>query len=612
MKIKAFMISFVLMFYFVSPLLAQDYMEEPDIGMRIAMTDYQDGDYESAYKKFNSLAGRYSLDGHYSSFRFMAAKSLYKSESFDAAITSFDKYVEDFPRSRFAVAALLLKGHCLYQTGRFSEAASAYLAAFDLDPRNPDVELARANLLPLLDKGLTIRELQQLTIDHSISALSEDVKFSIARRELKAGRYRSGTKSLESYLRGFPRGKYSKEARVLLKQYSEKAESIQIIGLLAPVSGVYFEYGRSMVEGARLAMKFYAGDSTNIELLIKDTKGDAVIATQAASKLAKDEPLAVIGPLRSESSVGAAVVLDAESIPIITPTASESGIASLGPNVFQISPAIERLGQAMATYAVEELGITEFAIISPDDVGGIAVSRAFAQTVYRLGGEVVYTSYYTTGATDFKQQLKPLRETLLMKTEELLAAGEIDSSLYIKERAFEIDPIYGDTVETVEMLDADDWPVNLGGLFLPGYSDELKLLIPQIRYHIIRGRFLGADGWDSEDLIREVSRYVGDAVFATDFHAGSDEANWVEFANAFEAEYGHSPDKVAALTFDAVAMVLKGISEGVDSPDKLRGYLGNIEGYNGVSCRITFKGAGRANNEIRIYSVAGGKVATAR
>ncbi|MEE9553850.1 MAG: ABC transporter substrate-binding protein [candidate division Zixibacteria bacterium] len=595
-----------------SSLSAQAYMEDPTIGMKAAMDDFQNGDYEEAYRKFNSLAGRFALDGHYSSFRFMSAKSLYEAGKYKPAIILFDKFVDDFPGSRFAVSALLLRGHCLYRQHMILDAASAYMSAYDLDPKNPDSELALSNLNPLIEKGLSLWELQQLISEHPASTLTEDIKFSIAQREFKAGRFRSGIKSLKSYLRGFPRGKYSKEARVLIKRYSEKAESTRIIGLLAPVSGVYTEYGRSMVEAARLAMKFYGHDSLGIELMIKDTGGDAVTATKVASKLAKDEPIAVIGPLRSESSVGAAVVLNAENIPIITPTASESGIASLGPNVFQISPPIERLGQAMAYYAIDELCITEFAIISPDDAGGMAVSKAFAQTVYRLGGEVISTSYYTTGATDFKQQIRPLRETLLMKTEELLAAGEIDSTLYIKEYVLEVDTIFADTVETVEFHDPEDWPVNIGGLFLPGYPDELKLLIPQIRYHVIRGQFLGADGWDSETLIREVSRYVGDAVFATDFHAGSDEVNWVEFSNAYSAEFGHQPDKVAALTFDAVAMVLRGLSEGADSPEKIRGFLNEIEGYQGVSCRITFKGAGRANNEIRIYSVIEGKVATAR
>jgi ABC-type branched-subunit amino acid transport system substrate-binding protein len=582
---------------------AQEYMEDPYIGMEAATFDYQDGNYEEAYRKFNSLATRFSLDGHHSVFRFMAAKSLYKAGEYEAAIDHFDRFVDDFPRSRFAAAALLLKGHCLYGSGMVAASATAYLSAYDLDSRNPDAQTARDNLRPLIEKGMTIPELRQLIIENPATSLMEELQFTLALRELDSGRYRSGVKSVGVYLGRFPRGRYSGDARRLLEQYTSLAASRQVIGLLAPASGNYSEYGRSMLEGANLAMEFFADDSTGLELIVKDTKGDAVTATKMAARLANEEPLAVIGPLRSESSVGAAVVLNKENIPLITPTASESGIASLGPNVFQVSPAIERLGQAMASYAVNELRITEFAIISPDDAGGMAVSKAFAQTVYRLGGEVIYTGYYTTGATDFKNQIKPLREILLMSTEEKLAAGEIDSSLYLEEP----DPEYPDSVE---FIDSEDWPVNLGGLFLPGYPDELKLLIPQIRYHIIRPRFLGADGWDSEELIREVRRYVGDAVFATDFHAGSDEIQWVEFAAAFVAEYGHEPDKVAALTYDAATIVLSGLSAGADTPEKMREFLSEVEGFLGASCRITFKGNGRANNEIRIYSVADGKVAS--
>jgi len=612
MIIRSMPVSMAAILAFAGLLSAQSYLDDPFGGMKKAMADYQSGDYGQAYEKFNSLTARYPLNGHQSVFRFMAAKSLYKAADYDSAIILFDRFVGDYSRSRYAPSAGLLKGHCYYRQGKMMDAASSYLAAFDLDHRNPDAQLALDNLKPLLQKGLSIWELKQLSGDYPASSLSEEIKFTLARRELQSGRHRSGIKSLESYLRSYPRGEYSEEARDMIKQYSEKAAGNQIIGLLAPVTGSFAEYGRAMVEGARLAMKNHGGDSAGVELLIKDTEGEAVIATKVAAKLTNEEPLAVVGPLRSESSVGVAVVLNSASIPLIAPTASENGIASLGVNVFQMSPAIEYLGQAMAAYAINKLGITEFAIISPDDFGGMAVSKAFAQTVYRLGGEVMSTSYYTVGATDFKQQIKPLRETLLMKTEEFLAAGEIDSSLYIKERVRSIDPVYGDTLESIEMLESEDWPVMLGGLFLPGYPDDLKLLIPQIRYHIIRTRFLGADGWDSAELLREVSRYVGDAVFATDFHVGSDEARWVEFVGAFKAQYGREPDKVAGLTFDAVSLILEGLRSGADTPDKMRNYLSEVEGYQGVSCRVTFKGVGRANNEIRIYSVSGGKVASAR
>lgn len=584
---------------------AQGNPEDPVAGMAAAMSYFEKGEYQEAYREFSSLANRFPLDGHNSVFQFMAAKSLYEAGEYEGAISLFDEFLAEFPYSRNAGAALLYKGHSLYSLGDLLGAALAYIASVDTDPGSSVAETARENLLPLINRGLAVWDLDRLIEDNRYSDLSEEMEFTLARRELDAGRYRAGLRTLQSYRRRFPRGRYSREAARLYDQYSEKAAGHLAVGLLAPVSGNYAEFGRSMVEGAQLALRHLTDDSLEVELITRDTGGEPVLAVKAANRLVREEPVAVVGPLRSESAVGTAVVLNDGNIPMITPTASEKGIASLGKGIFQVSPALDLLGQAMAEYAIERLGITEFAIISPDDAGGVTVSKAFAQTVYRLGGEVVSTSYYKMGETDFKQQIRPLREYLLMKTEEQLAAGEIDSSAYLEEP----DPEYPDSLV---LLDKEEWPVRLGGLFLPGYPDELKLLIPQVRYHIIRTQFLGADGWDSEELIDEVGRYVGDALFATDFHAGSDEINWVEFANAFSSEYKHPPDKVAALTFDAVGLILSGVREGITDPDGLRIYLQDIKDYEGVSCRITFRGTGRANDEIRIYSITEGKVASSR
>ena len=601
---------FIAMILFASA-AADGYMEDPVLGMKMAMLDYQNGEYEEAYKKFKSLADRYSLDGHNSSYRFMAAKSLYMAGEYVAAIMLFDSYLDDFPRSRYAGAAMLLKGHSLYRMGDLMSAASAYLSSADINTRSQVARTAAANLEPLIGRGLSIWQLKKLIEEHPVSNMREEMEMTLVERQINSKRYRSGANTLKSFLRRNPYGEYSKRARELLDFCNTKLSGSQLIGILAPLSGNYNEYGRSMVEGARLALKHMKPDSVNVELIIKDTYGDPVRATNVASRLANEECLAIVGPLRSESAVGSGVISNQYGVPLITPTASQKGIASLGSFVFQVSPAVERIGQTIAEYAVNELNIKEFAIISPDDLGGVTVSKSFAQAVYRLGGEVVYTGYYGTGATDFKMQIRPLREFLLMKTEEQLAAGEIDSTDYIEIEQIPLEDSTGEAVDSVVFIDTEEWPVHLGGLFLPGYPDELKLLIPQIRYHIIRTQFLGADGWDSEELIREVRRYVGNAVFATDFHVGSDEASWIEFANAYSAEFGRQPDKVAALTFDAVSLILSGMKEGYNEPDKLRDFLSAIKSYHGVSCNITFKGNGRANDEVRIYTIDGDKIAKA-
>ena len=150
--------------------------------------------------------------------------------------------------------------------------------------------------------------------------------------------------------------------------------------------------------------------------------------------------------------------------------------------------------------------------------------------------------------------------------------------------------------------------MEVGAIFLPGYAEDLKLLIPQIRYHVIHTRFLGSDSWDSENLIREVRPYVQDAVFATDYHIDPSNPAWARFSQAYSTEFKHSPDKVATLTYDATNMILKGLKEGRTGGVQMREYLNDVNDYKGVSSLITFKGTERASGGVAVYSIDGHKI----
>ena len=561
-----------------------------------AIALYENHQYIDAHREFATLAKNYPDDKRSSVCHYMAAKSLYSAGNYDMALLLFSDFISSFPGSSFMAETRLFKGHSLYRIGDVQGAAGEYLLSVDLDPKSEAARVARDNLMPLVHKGLNIDELEQLITDNPGSSLAEVMEFTLAKREIEAGQYRKGIRALKTFLKRRSGSRDYKQARGLLEKAIEKSEAEIAIGLLAPVTGGFHEYGRSMIEGAKLALKGIGSDSPGVELLIRDTAGDPIKAIRTADALSEEEPLAVVGPLRSESSISAAVVFNERGIPMITPTASETGVSSIGPYVFQVTPSAERIGQMLAQYAVRNLGIKEFGIISPDDVGGTRISNAFAEAVYEYGGEVIYTAYYVPGSTDFKQQIMPLKEILLAETKEMLASGKLDSIAFR-------DP------KKDELLPEEDWPVELGGLFLPGYVDDLKLLIPQVRYHVIHTPFLGSESWDSPELLREVKRYIGDAVFATDFHVDPDEGKWSAFVDAYSSAYNRPPDKVAALTYDAVKLVLKGIDDGYRNCDDLRWYLNSVEGYDGVAGEITFRGTGRANNNVAVYSIDGKRLA---
>lgn len=578
---------------------SQNPTDNPVDGFDNALVLYKNQQYMEAYRQFSILAEKFPDDRRNSIFNFMGAKSLYLAGNYDGAITLWEKFILNFAGSRYLAEARLFKGHALFKTGSLPGAANEYLLAADIDPKSDAARVARENLMPLAHRGLSMAELGKLISDNPGSSGAEVLEFTLAKREIESGHYRQGVRALKSFLDRHPGTRDFKQAKLLLENAAEKSEANMAIGLLAPFTGEYQDYGRSMIEGAKLALKGEGSETLRVELLTRDTAGNPILAAKIAAALSEEEPIAVVGPLRSESSISAAVVLNERGIPMITPTASETGLASIGPFIYQLSPSTEKIGQALARYAVRNLGIKEFAIISPDEAGGTKISNAFAEAIYELGGEVIFTSYYSPGSTDFKPQIMPVREILLARLVELLSSGTIDSSKFL-------DP------KTHNPMPQDDWPVELGGLFLPGYVDDLKLLIPQVRYHVIHTRFLGSENWGSAELINEVKRYIDDAVYATDFHVDAADGKWQGFAEKFEASYGHPPDKVAALTYDAVELILRGIKEGNRNCDDMRQYLSSIEDYEGVSGAITFRGTGRANDNVTVYSIDGRKLAGPR
>jgi branched-chain amino acid transport system substrate-binding protein len=177
-----------------------------------------------------------------------------------------------------------------------------------------------------------------------------------------------------------------------------------------------------------------------------------------------------------------------------------------------------------------------------------------------------------------------------MKVEELLATQQIDSTEYYD-------------FEKEEWLEQEEWRVYLGGLFLPGYPEELALLIPQIRYHIISTQYLGLDGWDSSELINDINRYIQGTVFATDYHPGPQNKSWNDFYTKFYKKYNHESDRVSALAYDAANLVKMALENGADSAEDVNIFLGSVETYNGASCIINFKSTNRANDAVGIFAI---------
>jgi len=135
---------------------------------------------------------------------------------------------------------------------------------------------------------------------------------------------------------------------------------------------------------------------------------------------------------------------------------------------------------------------------------------------------------------------------------------------------------------TLTRIDADNPEV----VFVPGYYQEVGLIVKQAREKGMTQPFLGGDGWDSPKLVEIAgAENLNNTYFVN--HVATDDPGLAEFSKAYEEKYGAKPDALAALGYDSANMLIKAFEDaGSTEPAKVRDALENMKGFQGVSGQI--------------------------
>ncbi len=544
---------------------------------------YAKGSYSEAKNKFEMLCLDYPFDPKYTIFKLMMAKCEYNLGDYLQAEKDFEELVCDFPKSRFVpVCQFYLGNICFLKKDEFTS-AQKYILAYE-NGESKTKSLAFRSLIPLLTHGLDLGQLKKLSKkDFSKDILSE-VYFFWGKKELEQKNFSSARGVFSNFKKRFPQSPHLKEVQKFLLEAEliSGAEALKI-GVLAPLSGEFSFYGQDLLNGIKLGIE--KTTSVPIRLLIKDTESKPAKAAIKTKELIDEDVLVILGPLTSEESVGAGCVANCFGIPILFPTASFDDIAKIGEYVFQLALSPEKIGSGVAEYAIKEMNLKDFAILSPDDKYGTCVSEAFKLQLEKLGGKVVDVEYYERGATDFGSNLSNLREILLEEKE----IG-LDSTLYVDEDG---EPIPEDAI-----------PVSLDGLFVPGYPEEVILIAPQIRFKKIQTKILGTDGWGEKKVLDLAKDYVEGVVFASEFSHLEGDSSFSSFEKTYEKTYLKDPNKPAILGYKASILLSSALKDD-HSPKKIKKNffkIGNLD----KTFAVNFDSQG-ANNLFYIYIIQNGE-----
>ena len=316
------------------------------------------------------------------------------------------------------------------------------------------------------------------------------------------------------------------------------------------LTGNVATYGTSMNNAAQLAVE-QKGKLLDKELkyVSYDNKSDKTEVASVAKKLASEKVVGVVGPATTGDAAVSIPVNEQAKIPTIFPATTGDGVtlknaadaSSVYEYIYRVCFSDSYQGVVGANFVNKKFGKAKVAILQDtgnDYSKGLADAFEKTYTDSKIGGSVVVREYYQSKDTDFQAVLTTL-----------------------KSKDFDV-------------------------LYVPGYYEEVGLIIKQAREMGITQPIVGGDGLASDKLaaLAGNSSNLSNVYYTSHFSTLSKDSDVQEFVKAYKEKFGTNPDTFAALSYDATQLLMKAIEKaGSTDPQAITKALAETKEFDGVT-----------------------------
>jgi branched-chain amino acid transport system substrate-binding protein len=338
------------------------------------------------------------------------------------------------------------------------------------------------------------------------------------------------------------------------------------IGEVDPLTGGVSQFGIGCHQGFVLAFEQVDAEGgilgQKVELVSEDDQSKPGQSATAVRKLiTQDKVIAILGDATSSATLEAAPIAQSDKIPMLTPTATNPRITQVGDFIFRVCFLDEFQGRVLARFAREKLKAQKiFTLTDVKQDYSVDLLKFFKEEFTKLGGTIVGEQSYSTGDTDFRAQLTPIR-------------------------AVKPDAVY-----------------------VPGYYQEVALIVRQGRQIGLTMPFIGCDGWANQALLTIGGKAI-DGCFFTNHFSPDDQSPVVKsFVAKYQERYGSLPDTFSALGYDAARLLSAAIQRaGSSDSQAVRDALAKTAGFQGVTGQISLDANRNASKPGLIVTVKEGK-----
>ncbi len=570
---------------------------------------YRTGTFKESRRLFEEILGRFPEGRLHTSTLLMLSKTYGKLQYPKKSVHYADRLINAFPGSAYAGDALMTKAAALYQLNDYAGAIAALSKFKQLSNDKKTSRRADSLVTAIARTNLSSDEMAGLSLVEPDPAIRQVLETCYIDNAMAHGRYNQTRAYVGSLLKKESSTARQNFLRNLLRQLDDKEEGPVRIGLIVSLTGTNSEIGKAIKAGVEVAVEQHNSmHQPRIELAVYDDQSDIIQAIFAARELTSDESIsAIIGPIESSAMAAAAVIADQRHVPIVSPTATRSGLTQIGEWVYQANVNIEARSEALARYAVIELGLKKFAILAPSDNYGDIASTAFAKTVEKLGGKMIVIEKFYDNTSDFKGQLVHLRKMGFIER----ALPQSSYRSLSRLTSLQIDSMYAQyyPIDSASTENEFNVPMDfIDALFLPVYTEDIKYIAPQLAFYNIKTQLLGGDNWYDLTELKLHQNYINGVCFVSESYMDLTHRETRTFSDALKKTGTAVLLRDAAYGYDLMNLIASVIQEGYFTGEEIHGELRKGISWTGLHNKIIFTKDSRVNSSVHILQFNNGQI----
>ncbi|WP_245678238.1 ABC transporter substrate-binding protein [Chondromyces crocatus] len=336
------------------------------------------------------------------------------------------------------------------------------------------------------------------------------------------------------------------------------------VGAYVSLSGEDTAFGTDSKEGIELAVeeinKAGGPKGKPIKILFEDDKSKPEEATNKVLQLIdRDHVIAILGEVASARSRAGGIVANKKKIPMITPSSTHPDVTKDRPFVFRACFTDDVQGRMGARFVVNELKKKKIALLfASDDLYSSGLATEFRDEAKKLGAEIVIEKKFLKKETNFTTYINEIKS----------ANPEI--------------------------------------IYAPIYYNAMAPIARQAKAAGVPGSmFMGGDGWDALELVRDAGEEMEGAYFTSHFAPDVPWPNSKDFVEKYKARYGgRTPSAIAAMAYDATRLLADAIGRAkADTPEAVRDAIAETKGFQGATGTINIDSERNADKPIVVVQI---------